>query len=87
MKDAQSLVLVILAVLGAVSPVIFGFMVFKLTRLFVSREMFEAYKVVAEQQRTEMLDRVREIDKNVVKILEIRVTEAAVLAAARRRDH
>jgi len=88
MKDnAGSTILMVLAVLGAVAPIIFGFVVYKLTREFVTRDTFEEYKETAELQRRELLERVREIDKNVVRILELRLAESAAMAALRKRHN
>ncbi len=89
MKDAGSWILVILAVLGAVLPIIGGFVIYRLTRTFVTIKEYEAYvlaeekrrvesDVRAETYRREMKEMVTNIDTKVMRILEIRIGEAAV---------
>jgi hypothetical protein len=78
--------MVILSVLGFISVPLFGFIVFKLQKNFVQRETFDnAMHMIerqrieaqnrADRERSEILNKVNEIDQNVIMILKMKVDE------------
>ena len=44
-------------------PIIFGAAMFKMTSTFVTRELFEAYKNLAEVERTNLKDQLTRIER------------------------
>ncbi len=88
MKDnAGSMILVALAIFGFVSPIVFGFIVFKLQQNFVSISKYEADLEHMENQRIEdnrrsekyreeMLVRVEKIDTNVMVLVNIKAAQS-----------
>lgn len=54
----------ILAIATVVSPVVFGYALWQMSKIFVSRDSFAEYKLHAESERTEMKDRLTEIENN-----------------------
>lgn len=83
MKDHEtSLVMTILAVIGATCPIVFGFVVYKLTQFFVTKETFQAFEDNANSQRGELIERVTRIDDKVSRLLELRVNESVALIEA-----
>jgi len=82
----QSQVTMFLAVACAVTPVLFGFALWKMREFFVSKELYNADKSNADLQRAEMAKKLERIDDNVMEMLKIKMAEAAVRSAIQQRE-
>lgn len=61
-------VTVILAISGIVSPILFGFCIWKLSQWFVSKESFSSYVLHAVEDRKDMKDSISELKDRLTHI-------------------
>lgn len=69
MSEATPIVTAILAIGSVISPVFFGYLIFKLSDRFVSRIDFQDYKTLATKQRDEMNDDMHEMREDIKTLL------------------
>lgn len=62
-------VMVVLSVSTIVVPIMFGFTLWKLSSIFVTKEQFMDFKANAEERREEMIRRLDNIDHNILELL------------------
>jgi hypothetical protein len=67
---AWGVITVILSIGTIIAPVIFGFAMWKMTRVFVTKETFIDYKEHAEKEREKMQKSLDKIDSNVSELLQ-----------------
>lgn len=65
MTDTLNIVVVISSVGTLIGPIIFGFVIFKMLAIFVSKQQFEDYKVLAETERTNMKETLCRIERKI----------------------
>lgn len=70
MSDTLNAVLVILALGSAVGPMLFGFTIWKMMAVFVTKQQFEDYKKLAQVEREFMKESQGRIERKVDRILE-----------------
>lgn len=66
-NESITLVLAIAALLG---PIVFGFAVWKMSQIFVSKEKFTDYSTVAERDRANMQSQLSQIGNKVDMLLD-----------------
>ena len=70
------IVTVILSIGALMMPIVFGGVLWKISKEFVTKDAFIAYQAVSDQQRTEMKIRLGEIERNTS---EIRISLATLV--------
>lgn len=68
--NIMSMVTILLSFGTIVTPVIFGFAMWKMTQVFVTKEQFNDYKVQSERERHEMYRQLERIEMNVSELLQ-----------------
>lgn len=63
------LITTILAIANGVIPVLFGFVLWQLSRVFITRTEFDNYKKTAETDRYEIKASIRQMEQDVKEIL------------------
>lgn len=76
-RGAMDFVMTILAIGTTIAPIIFGFALWKMSQVFVSKEQFNDWKEQSELERgdvrkrlTEIETAMRDVRENTVKLLE-----------------
>lgn len=69
-NQSQDTVTVILAIAAAVFPILFGFLLWKLSQIFVTDREFREYKSQIANERIELQLKLTQIDKNLIELLE-----------------
>lgn len=72
-------VLVVLSVGGMFSPVLFGYTLWKMSQVFVSRLEFGEYKKMADERRGEINTQLSTIQLNVIELLRRSAAMEAIL--------
>lgn len=70
LPNIMSMVTILLSVGTIVTPVIFGFAMWKMTQVFVTKEQFTEYKAQAERERHEMYRQLERIENNITELLQ-----------------
>ena len=70
MDQSLHVVTVILAVSSGVLPVVFGYVVFRMSQIFVSKNEFGSYQVQAEKEYNDIRKRVDEVNSNTLELLQ-----------------
>ena len=65
-----STVLIILSIGAIVSPVIFGFSLWKMSQIFVTRESFNAFRDRANSERKEIETKLDRLEGHVLELLQ-----------------
>lgn len=69
-NSPTELVTTILAVGSVVAPIVFGFVLWKMSQIFVTAREFQEYKATQEQRRQEMVRGIEEIRQNTILLLQ-----------------
>ncbi len=69
-QSTMNFVLSMLAVATAVSPIIFGFALWKMSQHFVTKEQFQDWKIQTEIERADLRGRLAQIEKNTLELLQ-----------------
>lgn len=59
----------VLAIASALGPVVFGFAIFKMSQIFVSRSQFDEFKKDRQHDMEEMKERLTEMEKDIKELL------------------
>ena len=69
-QDYVPVVTTVLAIGTALGPVMFGFTLWKMSQIFVTKSQFDEYKSQAHEERIEMRNRLLAIENNTSELLQ-----------------
>lgn len=69
-SNGYELISVLLAIGCAAGPIFFGFMMFKMGKVFLTRNEFDAYKEMANRDRVNITERLSTIERNTTTLLQ-----------------
>jgi hypothetical protein len=65
-----NVVVVILSISAAVLPILFGYVVFRMSQVFVSKSEFLAYQQTLDKDNISLRKQIDEIDRNTIELLQ-----------------
>ena len=69
-SSGYELISVLLAIGCAVSPIFFGYVMFKMGKVFLTKNEFDAYKEMANRDHLNITERLSTIERNTTTLLQ-----------------
>lgn len=63
-------VVIILSIGSIVCPILFGYIIWKMSQIFVTKDEFQTYKVTMEKENATYNQKLENIDNNILELLQ-----------------
>jgi hypothetical protein len=70
MDQSLRLVTIILAISSGVLPILFGYVVFRMSQIFVTKGEFQSYQATVEREYNDLRVKLDEINDNTIELLQ-----------------
>lgn len=70
MDQSLRIVTIILAISSGVLPIVFGYVVYRMSQIFVTKSEFVAYQVTAEREYENLNKKMEQVNDNTIELLQ-----------------
>ncbi len=68
--NSVNLITLILSIGSVISPILFGYLIWKMSQIFVSKEEFTNYKQSVAKEQDVINERLKKIEENTIELLQ-----------------